>query len=82
MMKSKFIALYDDIINYVILLSISTHSPEIVNIELTSNTAYGNFELSPDERVDRTYESVENYENVGLQDNAPHDSEGSDDTYI
>ena len=68
-----------DIINYVILLSISTHSP---GFEIMSNTAYGNFELSPEERVDRTYESVENYENVGLRDNAPHDSEGDDDTYI
>ena len=64
----------------MLLLSISTHSPEIVNIELMSNTAYGKFEGSPDETVDHTYETLENYENVGLRDNAPHDSEVNGDT--
>ena len=53
-----------------------------LSLEIMSNTAYEKFELSPEERVDRTYESVENYENVGLRDNAPHDSEGNVDTYI
>ena len=73
--ENKLVYLYHDIIviNYV---TISTRSPEIVNIKLTSNTAYGKFELSPDEKVDHTYESLENYENVGLQDNAPQEVNG------
>ena len=76
MMKtSKFNVSYDIMI-IMLLLSISTHSPEIVNIELTSNTAYGKFESSPDERVDHTYESLEKYENVGLRDNAPQEVNG------
>ena len=60
----------------MLLLSISTHRPEIVDVELTSNSAYGKFEFSPDEKVDHTYESLENYENVGLRDNAPQEVNG------
>ena len=66
----------------MLLLSISTHSPAIVNIELKSNTVYGKIEGFPYETVDHTYESLKNFENVGLKDNAPHDSEENDDTYI
>ena len=55
----------------MLLLSISTHSPEIVNIEMMSNTACGKFEFSPDETVDHTYESLENYEVNGDTSNQP-----------
>ena len=43
---------------------------------MMSNTACGKFEFSPDETVDHTYESLENYDNVGLRDNAPQEVNG------
>ena len=37
----------------------------MVNIELKSNTAYGNVVFQSSETVDHTYEPLENYENIG-----------------
>ena len=48
----------------------------MVNIELTSNTAYGNVVFQSSETLDHTYEPLENYENIG-----GHRQEVSDDTY-
>ena len=48
----------------------------MVNIELKSNTAYGNVVFQSSETLDRTYESLENYEKIG-----GHGQEVSDDTY-
>ena len=45
----------------------------MVNIELKSNTAYGNVVF---QTLDHTYEPLENYENIG-----GHRQEVSDDTY-
>ena len=48
----------------------------MVNIELKSNTAYGNVVFQSSETLDHTYEPLENYENIG-----GHRQEVSDDTY-
>ena len=48
----------------------------MVNIELKSNTAYGNVIFQSSETVDHTYEPIENYESIG----GGHD-EVSGDTY-
>ena len=76
MMKTSKFNVWYNIIVIMLLLSISTHSPEIVNIKLTSNTAYGKFKFLPVETVDHTYESLENYETMGLRDNAPQEVNG------
>ena len=48
----------------------------MVNIELKSNTAYGNVVFQSSETVDHTYEPIENYENIG-----GHNEEVCGDTY-
>ena len=40
------------------------HSPEIVSIKLTSNTAYENVVFHSRDTVDNTYEPLENYKNI------------------
>ena len=52
------------------------YSPEIVNIELKSNTAYGNVVFQSSETLDFTYEPIETYECIG-----GHNEEACGDTY-
>ena len=40
------------------------HSPGIVNIKLTNNTAYGNVVFHSEDTVDNAYEPLENYKNI------------------
>ena len=70
MKKSKFNY------NYCVTVYI-THSPGNVNIELESNKAYEKVEFPPNETVDHTYESLENYENLG-RDDVPQELNGGD----
>ena len=54
----------------------SIYSPGMVNIELKSNTAYGNVVFQSSETLDFTYEPIETYESIG-----GHNEEACGDTY-